>query len=67
MKIAQKPIYALFAGNPSIIFPDVGYQEALEECNIATLHQQHQWLVEHLFNGIKDNRPSQITWPFATM
>jgi len=22
-----------------IIFPDLGYQEALKECNIATLHQ----------------------------
>ena len=27
-----------------IIFPDLGYQEALKECNIATLHQRRQWL-----------------------
>ena len=38
-----------------IIFPDLGYQEALKECNIATLHQRRQWLTERLFNEIKDN------------
>ena len=38
-----------------IIFPDLGYQEALKECNIATLHQWRQWLMERLFNEIKDN------------
>ena len=37
------------------IFPDLGYQEALKECNIATLHQRCQWLTERLFNEIKDN------------
>ena len=39
-----------------IIFPDLGYQEALKECNLATLHQRRQWLTERLFNEIKDNR-----------
>ena len=38
-----------------IIFPDLGYQEALKECNITTLHQRRQWLTERLFNEIKDN------------
>ena len=38
-----------------IIFPDLGYQEALKECNLATLHQRRQWLMECLFNEIKDN------------
>ena len=38
-----------------IIFPDLGYQEALKECNISTLHQRRQWLTERLFNEIKDN------------
>ena len=39
-----------------IIFPDLaGYQLALKECNIATLHQRRQWLTERLFNEIKDN------------
>ena len=34
---------------------DLGSQEALKECNIATLHQRRQWLTERLFNEIKDN------------
>ena len=38
-----------------IIFPDLGYQEALKECNIATLYQRRQLLTERLFNEIKDN------------
>ena len=38
-----------------IIFPDLGYQEALKECNITTLHRRRQWLTERLFNEIKDN------------
>ena len=38
-----------------IIFPDLGYQEALKECNITTLHQRRQSLTERLFNEIKDN------------
>ena len=38
-----------------IIFPDLGYQEAKKECNIAPLHQRRQWLTERLFNEIKDN------------
>ena len=37
-----------------IIFPDLGYQEALKECNIETLYQRRQLLTEHLFNEIKD-------------
>ena len=38
-----------------IIFPDLGYQEALKECNLATLLQRRQWLTERLFIEIKDN------------
>ena len=38
-----------------IIFPDLGYQEALKEFNIATLHQRRQWLTERPINDIKDN------------
>ena len=38
-----------------IIFPDLGYQEALKECNITTLHHRHRWLTERLFNEIKDD------------
>ena len=37
------------------IFPDLGYQEALKESNIATLHQRRRWLTERLFNEIKDD------------
>ena len=35
------------------IFPDLVYQEALKECNIATLYQQRQLLTKHLFSEIK--------------
>ena len=42
-------------GVASILFPDLGYQEALKECNIATLHQRRHCLTERLFNEIKDN------------
>ena len=35
-----------------IIFPVLSYQEALKECNIATLYQL---LTERLFSEIKDN------------
>lgn len=38
-----------------IIFPDLGYQEGLKECNIATLYQRRQLLTERLFSEIKDN------------
>ena len=38
-----------------IIFPVLSYQEALKECNIATLYQRHQLLTERLFSEIKDN------------
>jgi len=38
-----------------IIFPVLGYQEALKECNIATLYQRHQLLTERLFKEIRDN------------
>ena len=38
-----------------IIFPDFGYQEALKECNISTLYQRRQLLMERQFNEIKDN------------
>ena len=38
-----------------IIFPVLGYQEALKECNIATLYQRRQLLTERLFNEIRDN------------
>ena len=29
-----------------IIFPDLGYQKALKECNITTFHPRRQWLTE---------------------
>ena len=38
-----------------IIFPALGYQEALKECNIATLYQRRQLMTERLFSEIKDN------------
>ena len=38
-----------------IIFPELGYQEALEECSIATLYQRRKVLTERLFEEIKDN------------
>ena len=37
------------------IFPVLSYQEALKECNIATLYQRRHLLTEHLFSEIKDN------------
>ena len=39
----------------AIIFPVLSYQEALKECNIATLYQRRQLLTERLFSEIKDN------------
>ena len=33
-----------------IIFPVLSYQEALKECNIATLLQRRQLLTERLFS-----------------
>ncbi|KAK2564065.1 hypothetical protein P5673_012286 [Acropora cervicornis] len=38
-----------------IIFPVLGYQEAVKECNITTLYQQRQLLTKRLFNEIRDN------------
>ena len=37
-----------------IIFAVLGYQEALKECNIATLYQRRQLLTERLFNEIRE-------------
>ena len=48
-------VFSTFSRALRIIFPDLGYQEVLKECNIATLHQRRQWLTERLFNEIKDN------------
>ena len=38
-----------------IIFSVLSYQEALKECNIATLYQRCQLLMEHQSSEIKDN------------
>ena len=37
-----------------IIFAVLGYQEALKECNIATLYQRRQLLTECLLNEIRE-------------
>ena len=39
----------------AVILPVLSYQEALKECNIATLYQRRQLLTERLFSEIKDN------------
>ena len=36
-----------------ILFPVLSYQEALKECNIATIYQRRQLLTERLFSEIK--------------
>ena len=38
-----------------ILFPVLSYQEALKECNIATIYQRRQLLTERLFSEIKVN------------
>ena len=43
-----------------IIFPELGDQEALEECSIATLYQRHKVLTERLFEEIKDNNNHKL-------
>ena len=43
-----------------ILFAELGYQEALEECSIATLYQRHKLLTERLFKEIKDNSNHKI-------